>query len=246
MALMADLAPLHVGCAGWSIPAGEAARFPTLGTHLERYASLFSAVEINSSFYRPHKPQTYAKWGSAVPGHFRFAVKAPRLITHEKRLQDAGEPLQRFLGEVAELGPKLGPLLVQLPPSLAFDAGVAQDFFGLLRERCSGPVVCEPRHASWFAPQAEQLLVRFQVARVAADPALAPQAAVPGGWRQLAYYRLHGTPRIYYSAYDADFLEATAASLRGLAARSVAAWCIFDNTAAGAATSDALTVLGHL
>lgn len=244
---MAELPPLHIGCAGWSIPAPHAARFSAAGTHLERYASRFSAVEINSSFYRPHKSQTYARWGAAVPEHFRFAVKVPRLITHQQRLQNAREPLERFLSEVAELGPKLGPLLVQLPPSLAFDGAVAQDFLSLLRERCSGQVVCEPRHPSWFAPEAEQLLLRFQVARVAADPApvtsCAAQAAVPGGWSHLVYYRLHGTPRIYYSAYNSDFLEALGASLQELAARSVPTWCIFDNTAEGAATSDAMTLL---
>jgi len=181
-----------------------------------------------------------------VPEHFRFAVKVPRLITHERRLQDAREPLLRFLSEVAELGSRLGPLLVQLPPSLAFDEGVAASFFSLLRERFAGPVVCEPRHSSWFAPEAEQLLAKFEASRVAADPAPVPQAAVPGGWSRLAYYRLHGAPRVYYSAYSAAALEKLAVTLQVLAARSVAAWCIFDNTAAGAATSDALAVLKHL
>ncbi len=243
---MATLPPIYIGCAGWSIPASEAERFPASGTHLERYAGGFGCVEINSSFYRPHRPQTYAKWASAVPEQFRFAVKVPKLITHEQRLQNAHEPLDRFLSEVAELGSKLGPLLVQLPPSLAFDEGVAEAFFELLRKCFSGQVVCEPRHASWFAPQAEQLLVRFQAARVAADPAPAPQAAAAGGWSRFVYYRLHGTPRLYYSAYSPDFLKKLSASLRESAARSVPTWCIFDNTAAGAATSDALSVLEHL
>lgn len=237
---------LHIGCAGWSLFSTHAEHFSPSGTHLERYSSRFSAVEINSSFYRPHKPQTYAKWAASVPEDFRFAVKIPKAITHEARLKNAEESLDRFLSEAANLGNKLGPLLVQLPPSLNFDLAVADAFFTLLRERFAGHVVCEPRHLSWFTPDAERLLLGFQIARVAADPALAPQAGVPGGWSGLRYYRLHGSPRIYYSAYSAEFLETLALTLQDSLSRSIPTWCIFDNTAEGAATSDALTLMKRL
>lgn len=243
---MSEFPSIHIGCAGWSIPAAHAAHFAANGTHLERYGARFSAVEINSSFYRPHRPQTYAKWAASVPQQFRFAVKVPKLITHQHRLQDADEPLERFLSEVTELNFRLGPLLVQLPPSLSFDANVAAAFFGLLRGQFTGQVVCEPRHLSWFTPQSERLLAEFHIARVAADPAIAPAAAMPGGWSGLVYYRLHGTPRVYYSAYGADFLENLAATLQEAAANSITTWCIFDNTAEGAATTDALNVMKHL
>ena len=85
----------------------------------------------------------------------------------------------------------------------------------------------------------------FQIGRVAADPAPVPQAAVPGGWGGIVYYRLHGSPRMYYSAYSDEFLEALVASLF-LASRSGPAWCIFDNTAVGSATDDALKVMAYL
>lgn len=226
-----------VGCAGWSVPKTWAERFPAPGTHLERYAARFSCVEINSSFYRPHRPQTYSKWAALVPDSFRFAVKVPKSITHEHRLKNAGELLDVFLKEVAGLSDQLGPFLVQLPPSLAFDQAVSETFFSALRERFAGQVVCEPRHASWFEPQAGDLLAGMRVARVAADPAIVPQAALPGGWSGLNYFRLHGSPTIYRSAYSAQFVEELAAKMQE---QSVPTWCIFDNTAEGAATGNAL------
>jgi uncharacterized protein YecE (DUF72 family) len=202
-------------------------------------------VEINSSFYRPHRPATYARWAASVPPGFRFAVKVPREITHGHRLADPEEPLDRFLAECGALGEALGPLLVQLPPSLAFDAVVAGPFFAALRERFAEEVVCEPRHPSWFRPDAEQVLVAHEVARVAANPAPVPSAAQPGGWEGLVYYRLHGSPRVYYSAYSEPYLAALANTLRA-AARAAPVWCIFDNTAQGAATDDALSVIKRL
>lgn len=229
---------LRIGCAGWSIPAAFAAEFPAEGTHLERYSRRFSAVEINSSFYRPHRPATYARWAGSTPDHFRFAVKVPKEITHTRRLVGCETQLDRFLAEAGALGEKLGPLLVQLPPSLQFQAEVAGSFFSGLRERFAGAVVCEPRHPSWFAPEVEALFAGFRVGRVAADPAPVPAAAEPGGWPGWIYYRLHGSPRVYYSGYSEEYLDALAARLR-----ATGGWCIFDNTAEGEATANALALL---
>ncbi len=237
--------PVRVGCAGWAIPKGHAPRFPAEGTHLARYAGRLPAVEINSSFHKPHKPGTYARWAASVPGDFRFAVKVPKEATHTRRLVDTQDVLERFLPEATALGDKLGPLLVQLPPSLASDADVAEPFFAALRERFGGAVVIEPRHPSWFEAAAERLMVTSRLARVAADPAVADAAGVPGGWGGLVYYRLHGSPKIYYSDYPAEYLDALAAKLAA-AARSAPVWCVFDNAAAGAATANALGLLGRL
>jgi uncharacterized protein YecE (DUF72 family) len=235
-----------VGCAGWSLPRSEQARFPGTGSHLERYASRFPAVEINSSFHRPHRPATYARWKASVPSAFRFSVKIPKTITHGLRLQEAEGPLETFLGEASGLGENLGCLLVQLPPSLDFEAAVAESFFAALRARTSVAVACEPRHPSWFTPGVDDLLENLGVARVAADPARVPAAAEPGGWPGLAYYRLHGSPRIYYSAYPEEYLTALAAKLREDAKAGRPVWCIFDNTTLGAATSNALDLLSRL
>ena len=237
---------IRTGCAGWNVPKAYAEQFPEEGSHLERYARVFSAVEINSSFYRPHKPATYERWAASVPEGFRFAVKVPKTITHQCRLKDAEGELDAFLSECTHLGPRLGPLLVQLPPSLIFSAEIADLFFRALRARFNGAVACEPRHPTWFTPEAASLLSASRIARVAADPASVPEAAVPGGWAGLVYYRLHGSPRIYYSAYNPDYLQELAARLVGASATGAEVWCIFDNTAEGAATGDALAVMSGI
>ena len=95
---------VYIGCAGWTIPAAHAGRFPESGSHLHRYAQVFGAVEINSSFYRAHRPATYARWAASVPEDFRFAVKMPRAISHQARLADCAAAMQAFLGEVHQLG----------------------------------------------------------------------------------------------------------------------------------------------
>jgi uncharacterized protein YecE (DUF72 family) len=238
---------LRIGCAGWSIPAAQADRFPGPGTHLARYAQVLDAVEINSSFYRPHRPQTYRRWAESVPAQFRFSVKMPRTISHEQRLRaPADEALVPFLDAVAELGERLGALLLQLPPSLRFDAALADRFFGALRARHAGPVACEPRHGSWFDAPATALLRRHRIARVGADPARVPRAALPAADRSVEYLRLHGSPRIYYDAYRPDALDALARRLMRVSARTGERWCIFDNTALGHAAADALALIERL
>lgn len=234
---------MYVGTAGWSIPKGFAEAFPLDGGHLERYARVLKGAEINSTFYRPHMPKTYARWAASTPEGFRFALKAPRVITHERRLRDALEPLEAFLNESSALGEKRGPLLFQLPPSLAFDAAVAEAFLEGLRERHDGPVAWEPRHPSWFTPEVERLLTAYGIARVAADPARVPAAAQPGGDPQLVYYRWHGSPVMYRSEYAAEAVAALASAMAK--ARGAQVWAIFDNTASGAATGNALA-LGEL
>jgi uncharacterized protein YecE (DUF72 family) len=236
----------YVGCAGWTLPKEEQSAFPPEGTHLQRYAARFPAVEINSSFYRPHRPSTYARWGASVPPDFRFAVKVPKAITHERRLAGADALVEAFLAEATALGERLGCLLVQLPPSLAYDAAAVAPVFAALRVRYSGAAVVEPRHASWFTDAAARLLEAHRVGRVAADPARVPAAGEPGGWPEVIYFRLHGSPRIYYSAYDEPYLDALAVRMRAAARHAGAVWCIFDNTALGAATPNALGLLARL
>ena len=243
----ADAAPrIRIGCAGWSIASSQRALVGEGASQLARYATRFDAVEINSTFYRAHRASTYQRWADSVPADFRFSAKLPRTITHDARLSGVGPLLQAFLDEVGHLGDKLGCLLVQLPPSLAFDARTAATFFAMLRRRWHGGIACEPRHASWFGARAEVLWQRHRIARVAADPALNASAAQPAGTATPAYWRWHGAPRIYYSDYADD-------TLRGLAERVVAAtphtdeaWVIFDNTALGHALDNAATLQAQL
>lgn len=236
---------IRVGTAAWGLPRAVAGRFGAGGSNLVRYATRFDAVEINTTFYRPHRRATFERWADSVPDGFRFAAKLPRTITHEARLVDCDAALAGFLEGVRGLRDRLGPLLVQLPPSLGFDEAVAKPFFAGFRALHPGPIACEPRHPTWFGLDAEALLKAFTVARVAADPPPIPAAAFPGGWPGLRYHRLHGAPRIYWSAYTPGTLDTLADTLCAGAA-DAETWCILDNTAAGAATADALAVTERL
>ncbi|MGI4769674.1 MAG: DUF72 domain-containing protein [Janthinobacterium lividum] len=237
---------IRVGTAGWSVPSALGDRFPPDGTHLQRYATRFPTVEINSSFYKPHRRTTYVRWAESVPDDFRFAVKLPKTITHERQLRDCGDFVARFAEEADGLGPKRGPVLVQLPPSLAYSGEVAEIFFAGLAAVLGGLVACEPRHPSWFTPQADAMLARQRVARVAADPAPAEGTGRPGGWHELAYLRLHGSPRIYWSAYGDAAVGRHAAEAQALSIAGAETWVIYDNTAAGAAAEDALNLQAQI
>jgi uncharacterized protein YecE (DUF72 family) len=137
-------------------------------------------------------------------------------------------------------------VLLQLPPSLAFVAPLVRSFFSALRTRFDGSVVCEPRHPGWFAGPVDELLEEFRIARVAADPARVDAAGRPGGWRGLTYFRLHGSPHVYHSEYGPDRLERFARAFGCPGKDYSSAWCIFDNTASGAATVDALAIQARL
>ena len=236
----------RVGCAGWAIPKPHKSEFPDDGSHLERYATRFSAVEINSSFYKPHRPATYSRWAASVPNDFRFSAKIPKTITHKQRLIETDTLLEAFLAEVTCLGSKLGCLLVQLPPSLAYDATTAERFIESFRARYEGPLVVEPRHPSWFTPEVTSRLSAHRVGQVAADPAVVLDAAEPAGWPEITYVRLHGSPQVYYSTYDEAYLDGLAARMRLYATRAREVWCIFDNTALFAATPNALSLRARL
>lgn len=238
---MADPAPPatpFVGTAGWSVPTAT----PGPGTHLERYARRLRGVEINSSFYRPHARTTYERWAASTPSHFRFAVKVPGQITHDLRLSGTRALVDRFLDESAGLGARRGPLLLQLPPSFAYSARTVGRFLSLLRDRHEGAVVVEPRHPSWFATGAEALLTSYRVARVGADPPRAPEGDVPAAWAGIRYFRLHGSPRMYWSPYPPAALRRLVTELRLAAASATEVWCVFDNTASGAAFPNARAV----
>jgi uncharacterized protein YecE (DUF72 family) len=203
-----------------------------------------NATEISSTFRRPHRPETLARWAAMVPTGFQFSVKLPRAITHEERLLDAARPLGCFIDLIRHLEDRLGPLLVQLPPSLIFDAEIAGAFFRQLRDVFQGPVVCEPRHPTWFKAEPSELLRCNQVSRVGVDPARVPEGADPGCWTDLAYWRLHGSPRMYHSDYITESLANLASKVSTCASSEI--WCIFDNTASGAALGNALTLSDQL
>lgn len=235
----------RIGCAGWTIPRESGCESGAAASHLQRYAQVFNACEINSSFYRPHRNKTWERWSESVPSGFQFSVKAPRTITHESKLDCGSELLTPFVEQISFLKDKLGPILFQLPPSLKFLKVLARRFLSLLRKIYPGDVVWEPRHPSWFTDEVEDLLKEFRIARVATDPACVASASHPGGHTSLVYFRLHGSPRLYYAPYSDQFLSALALQIAQMQ-ENLNVWCIFDNTALGSAVPNALTLRAKL
>ncbi len=237
-----------VGTAGWTVPRQHLEFFASLAegvkvSHLERYASRLRCVEVNSSFHRPHRRATWERWAASTPDDFRFAVKMPKAITHTAKLVNTGGALLEFFDAVRGLGDKLGTVLVQLPPKSVFDEGAAREFLTTLRELHPGAVALEPRHSSWFTALANSLLQDFNIARVAADPPKGSElAARPGGWPGLRYWRLHGSPRTYYSNYDEQWLQDFVKRLQPYKDKleDQEVWVVFDNTALGHATGNAV------
>jgi uncharacterized protein YecE (DUF72 family) len=233
---------IRIGTAGWAIPRSVADEFPSEGSSLERYASRFDVAEINSSFHRAHRQDTWSRWHDSVPDRFRFSLKLPKEITHRKKLLDCSAGLESFIEQVRTLGEKLAVILVQLPPKLQFDPAVAEEFFASLRALSGAAIVCEPRHISWFSPEVNERFEAMRVARAAADPSICPEARRPGGWAGIKYWRLHGSPVMYRSSYEGR-LSSYAEELKAASGRGEEVWCIFDNTASSAATADALALL---
>lgn len=226
-----------IATAAWSIPRTVAAAFPEEGSGLARYAAVFDGVEVNSTFYRRHKVSTFERWAGSTPERFRFAVKIPKVITHENAMKDIRQPFATFLQDIAALGGKRGPLLCQLPPSLRFDPERFEAAFDTMRTLDERPLVIEVRHRSWASEQALKLLRRYSIDRVLADPALVWPAS---DFREAPrYVRLHGKPKVYYSSYS----DAEIAAFSQLLGPD--SWCVFDNTASGAAIENALTMLGR-
>ncbi|OWQ45355.1 hypothetical protein CDL60_19015 [Roseateles noduli] len=240
-------ARVRIGTAAWSIPKAVAGSFPGEGSQLTRYARVLGCAEINSTFTRVHRSTTFERWANETSAGFRFSAKLPEAMTHAARLKVPRAEVQAFTASLAGLGDRLAALLVQMPPSLDLDTRTARAFFRSVHAGFEGAVVCEPRHPSWFTAAADRLLMEERVGRVAADPARPTGAATPGGWLgeagdgrgAVVYYRWHGSPRMYWSRYEDDWLAARAEEISRWPA-GTEVWCIFDNTASGAATDDAL------
>ena len=229
---------LSIGCAGWNTDAFFA-KLPKETSHLERYSTVLRAVEINSSFYRSHRSATYTKWRELVPPDFRFSVKLPKQITHLSRLNDVDNALCLFMDGVSHLEEKLGCLLVQLPPSLQYDRAIAEKFFERLRTLTATSIACEPRHVSWSGSQASDTFESYNISPVLADPPIVNFETNKSSLCAI-YIRLHGSPVIYRSAYSAEFLANLHTKIEQWQNSGRNVWCIFDNTANGAALPNAL------
>jgi uncharacterized protein YecE (DUF72 family) len=243
---------VRIGVSGWTYPPWRGDFYPTglpQREELAYAASRLTSIEINGSFYALQKPESYRKWRDQTPDGFVFAVKGSRFITHMKRLADPAEPLARFFGSgVFELGPKLGPVLWQLPESFEYDEERLATFFGHLpRNDPDGRPVrhaLEFRSKTFEKPEAYDLLRDQRIACVLADTA--------GRWPKVEqdtadfrYVRLHGDAELYTSGYDDTALDAWAARINAWD-DSQDAFVYFDNDAKGHAPHDAERLIERL
>ena len=233
---------IFVGTSGWQYGHWRERFYPgglPQSRWLEHYAEAFATVEVNNAFYRLPERTTFAGWRERTPADFVVAVKMSRYLTHIKRLREPEEPVARFLDRAGALGPKLGPVLIQLPPSLradtaALDAVLAQFPSGLR-------VVVEPRHESWWTPAVRDVLTAHGAALCWADRRGRP---VSPTWRtaDFGYVRLHegrAQPRPRYGVRALhSWVERVAASY----GHREDVFVYFNNDTGGAAIVDAVAL----
>ncbi|MGE0295579.1 DUF72 domain-containing protein [Pseudonocardia sp.] len=272
---MARVAEIRVGTSGWRYPPWRGAFYPPglpQRRELEYLSRRVTSIEINGSFYALQRPDHYRAWAAQTPDGFVFAVKGPRFVTHLKQLRDVRVPVANFLASgVLALGPKLGPLLWQLPPRMRFDAQRLAAFLDLLPRTTAGAAALavehderlefralvetdadrplrhalEVRHESFRDPAVPELLRRHGVALVLADSA--------GTWpvfdevtAGFVYVRLHGADELYASGYTDAALDSWAARVRGWRDGGRDVFVYFDNDAKVHAPRDATSLLRRL
>ena len=232
---------IHIGCSGWVYKHWREILYPKgLPQRLwfQRYSEEFDTVEINASFYRVPKPETFDGWREKAPPGFRYAVKVNRFITHLKKLVGVEEELAVFIELARKLGPALGPLLYQLPPSLKLDIQRLENFLKLIPSALGN--VFEFRNASWYVPEVYALLDSYGASFCVHDMPGSKSERVAVG--PLAYVRFHGGQGKYWGRYsDEGLLSWTDWILdQSRAGRSV--WCYFNNDIHGHAIHDAQTL----
>jgi uncharacterized protein YecE (DUF72 family) len=233
---------LHIGTSGWSYPHWSGLFYPEglkPAKYLEHYVTAFGCVELNASFYRLPAIKTVEGWARRTPAGFRFCAKVSRFITHRKKLIDVSEPIERFLEVFAALQGRLGPFLVQLPPSLQFDPDPAGAFLKLLASHQDAyTFALEARHASWHTPEAQSLLQHSGIINVIADSGgRFPQSDLLTS--RTVYLRFHGPGATYGSRYSIESLMVYARKIIGCLAEAREVWAFFNNDIDGHAVHNA-------
>jgi uncharacterized protein YecE (DUF72 family) len=232
---------IRIGCSGWNYRHWRSAFYPEklpVKRWFDFYAETFDTVEINNSFYRLPRAETFDAWRQQAPNGFRYAVKANRFLTQAKKLKDCEEPVARMMEPVRHLGETLGPILYQLPPSLGFNLERLESFLRLLPPDLTH--VFEFRHAGWYVDQTAELLDRYGAGFVAHDfPGLTSPRWATG---KAVYVRFHGASGKYWGRYSDEQLLDWADWLASHAPAGRPAWAYFNNDADVAAVHDAQTL----
>lgn len=226
-----------IGTSGWQYDDWRAVLYPQgvpKARWLEHFTTVFPAVEVNNTFYNLPKEKTFADWATRTPEGFTFACKASRFITHIRRLQDVSEPVTTFVERASVLGPKLGPVLYQLPPSQKRDDKLLEAFLDVLPSHPRAAI--EFRNETWYDPAVFKALRAFDVALCVADgPKHRTPVELTASW---GYLRLHGLED--EASYGEEKLAEWAGTVAGLAERGDPLYVFFNNDLAGAAVRDAL------
>jgi len=234
---------LYVGTSGWMYDAwregwyGDLPKRKWLGFDAQR----FTAVEVDSTFYRQQKRETYEAWASQVPADFKFAVRGHRYVSHNKKLLDAGEAVQRMRDQAEGLGEKLGPVLWQIPPRVRVNVERIHHFAEALALWPNARHVLEFRNETWFSAEVEAALSEHGIANCLSDSGSFPM------WEaittDLVYLRLHGNPYTYVSRYEDEALDAWMIRIEAWLAEGREVHVYFDNDAHGHAPHDAVRLL---
>ena len=234
-------AEIRIGCSGWNYRHWRSAFYPQ-GLAVKRwfafYAEHFDTVEINNSFYRLPKAETFDAWRDQAPPGFRYAVKANRFLTQAKKLKDCEEPLARMMAPVRHLGDTLGPILYQLPPRFRINLERLESFLELLPRDLVH--VFEFRERSWLTSEMLALLERHGASFCAHDmPGLATERWAVG---PIAYVRFHGGSGKYWGRYSEEALLGWTDWMVAQARAGRPVWAYFNNDTEAAAIHDALTL----
>jgi uncharacterized protein YecE (DUF72 family) len=231
---------LFVGTSGWQYKDWRDVLYPAglpVRLWLEEYAAHFATVEINNAFYRLPSRETFEGWRERVPGDFVVAVKASRYLTHIKRLKEPEEPVHRLMSHAAGLGDRLGPVLLQLPPTLRADPGLLDAC--LARFPASTRVAVEPRHDSWWTPQVRAVLESRGAALCWADVLARPATPL---WRTTdwGYVRFHQGRARPWPRYGRRSLATWLDRIATTWPAGENVYAYFNNDPGGAAVEDAM------
>lgn len=236
------LSRFHVGTSGWSYKHWSGIFYPENvkpAKYLEYYLTNFDCVELNASFYYPPKITAVKGWVKRTPESFTFCPKMSRFITHLKRLADSESSLDIFFSVFKPMNARLGPILIQLPPGLKFDASLVTGFMDILKEKYNQyRFAIEVRHKSWISDTFFSLLENYKMAFVVADSGkrFPYYEAVT---TDFIYMRFHGNEKLYASDYAEWELKEYAAKINSWLIKDKETWCFFNNDFGGYAVSNA-------
>lgn len=231
---------IYIGTSGWSYSHWKENFYPEdlkTSDWLPYYSTKFSTVEINTTFYHTPLKTTVKNWFKKTSNYFIFSVKTNRYITHIKRLKDCKESLKIFYKSIVDFKSKIGPILIQLPPSFKANKDRLEEFIGLLNDKYQ--YTFEFRHETWFTDEIYEILSNNNIALCITDLKgnLSPEVITA----DFTYIRLHGPKNTYKGSYGKTKLNAWKKKIENWSS-NISVYCYFDNDEKGYAIQDAKTL----